>query len=305
MEVKLNLSCRVLFFVAIVFIAGLGPPQTSSAADPLNIYVVNYPLKYFTERIGGEHVRVTFPAPPDVDPAYWVPDIDTITDYQKADLIILNGATYAKWTGKTSLPRARLVNTSRKFQDRYITIAGSVTHSHGPGGEHAHGEIAFTTWLDFRLAAKQAEAIGEALVRKAPQHRDAFMKNLASLQDELKAFDSAARTIVGRNPASAIVVSHPVYDYLARAYGMNIKSLHWEPDEFPNQTQWMELEKLLKKHPSEWILWEGPPDQKIVSELKARGIRSTVFEPMGNVPEDGDFMKGMKQNIRNLEEIYK
>ena len=133
------------------------------AAEPLNVYVVNYPLKYFAERIGGEHVNVTFPAPADGDPAFWIPDVATITAYQNADLILLNGAGYAKWVKKVSLPRSRLVDTSRRFSEQLITSTDAVTHSHGPKGEHAHEALAFTTWLDFALAARQAEAIAVAL----------------------------------------------------------------------------------------------------------------------------------------------
>jgi len=270
----------------------------------VNVFVVNYPLKYFTERIGGEQVRVTFPAPLDVDPAYWVPDIAAITEYQQADLIVLNGAGYAKWVEKVSLPRARTVNTSRRFKDRYIILEGAVTHSHGPKGEHAHGDVAFTTWLDFRLAARQAEATAEALSRKLPEHRETFTKNLASLQDELKALDSAARKLVGKNRDRPLVVSHPVYDYLARAYGMNIRSVHWEPDEVPDGRQWMELQEILREHAADWMLWEGAPDPETVSKLKSIGITSVVFDPCGNVPELGNFLSVMEQNIRNLEDVY-
>ena len=67
------------------------------AAEPLTVYVVNYPLRYFAERIGGELVRVVFPAPADVDPAHWSPDAETVAAYQAADLILLNGAGYARW----------------------------------------------------------------------------------------------------------------------------------------------------------------------------------------------------------------
>ena len=78
----------------------------ASAGDRLSVYTVNYPLAYFAERIGGDQVEVVFTAPPDVDPAYWVPDQKTITAYQQADLILLNGANYAKWISKVSLPRS-------------------------------------------------------------------------------------------------------------------------------------------------------------------------------------------------------
>ena len=110
--------------IAITVIALATFPSFSSADDnpsgKLTIYTVNYPLKYFAERIAGEHAKVVFPAPKDIDPAYWMPDRKIISDYQKADLILLNGAHYAKWTEKVSLPRSKMVDTSRKFKNRYI-----------------------------------------------------------------------------------------------------------------------------------------------------------------------------------------
>ena len=64
---------------------------------PPRVYTVNYPLAYFAERIAGGSVKVVFPVPPDVDPAIWSPDAETIADYQQADLVLLNGAGYAGW----------------------------------------------------------------------------------------------------------------------------------------------------------------------------------------------------------------
>ena len=58
----------------------------AQAADKLTIYTVNYPLAYFAERIGSEQVEVVFPAPADVDPAFWMPDKATIAAYQQAYL---------------------------------------------------------------------------------------------------------------------------------------------------------------------------------------------------------------------------
>ena len=90
------------------------------AAEPLDVYTVNYPLAYFAERIGGDRVRVSFPAPAEVDPAFWRPNADTIRRYQQADLVLLNGAGYARWVAHVSLPRRRSVDTSRAFRERWI-----------------------------------------------------------------------------------------------------------------------------------------------------------------------------------------
>ena len=55
---------------------------------PLIVYTVNYPLRYFAERIGGRLVDVRFPAPSHLDPALWIPDVETVSAYQGADLFL-------------------------------------------------------------------------------------------------------------------------------------------------------------------------------------------------------------------------
>ena len=272
----------------------------SNSAGKLTVYVVNYPLQYFADRIGGEHVNVVFPAPADVDPAYWMPDMPTIAAYQQADLILLNGAGYARWVNRVTLPRFRMANTSAGFKDRYIETAEILTHSHGSEGKHAHESLAFTTWIDFNLAARQAKAIAEALSRKKPDLRDIFQKNYAALEQDLMALDRTLKQMVSKDRARPLVVSHPVYDYFARRYALNIKSVHWEPDEIPTNEQMMTLNRILKEHPAKWMVWEGEPMKETVERLLSIGVNSLVFNPCGNTPDQGDFLSVMRQNVDNL-----
>lgn len=139
----------------------------AAAQDTPRIAVVNYPLAYFAERLGGEGVEVLFPVPDGTDPAFWRPGIADIAAIQGADLIALNGAGFAQWTTKASLPRSRLVDTSAEFSDAYIKTE-TVTHSHGDDGEHSHTGTATYIWLDFELAASQAEALSAAMARRVP-----------------------------------------------------------------------------------------------------------------------------------------
>jgi len=278
--------------------------QKSPAAGPITIYVVNYPLQYFAERIGGDQVKVVFPAPAGVDPAYWQPNLADISAYQKADLILLNGAGYAKWVRKVSLPRSKMVNTSRQFKDRYITRKEVMTHSHGAEGKHAHEALAFTTWLDLELAASQAEAITLAICRKRPELKEVFQRNYESLKEDLLALDRKIQAIVSQEPSIPLIASHPVYDYFARRYGLNMVSVHWEPDETPTPKQWRGLKRIRKTHPAEWMIWEGEPMKATVEYLESIGIRTRVFDPCGNVPEKGDFLTRMRQNVENLLAIW-
>lgn len=302
MKIRRMLTMAVLTLV----LAAPGASFTAAAAGgKLAVYTVNYPLQYFAGRIGVDHVEVFFPAPQDEDPAYWNPDTETVTAYQAADLILLNGAGYAKWVKKVSLPRAKMVDTSRGFEDRFITSEEIATHTHGPEGKHAHESLAFTTWLDFDLAAEQARAITRAFGRKMPSKKDVFDRNYAALEKELAGLDERIRDMAAANSSQALIASHPVYQYLARRYGLNVRSVHWEPDEAPGLEQWSALRALLKEHPAQWMIWEGEPGPKVVAELEKIGVKSLVFDPAGNVPVGGDFLAVMEKNIANLERAFR
>lgn len=301
-------SSKVLCTAVVVpALLSLPAPFSCLAAQDggnLTIYTVNYPLAYFAERIAGENAEVVFPAPADVDPAFWVPDKKTIAEYQKADLIIMNGATYEKWMDKATLPQFRLVNTSAAFKEDYIKTVEGVTHSHGPDGEHSHSGTAFTTWLDFSQAARQARAIMDALVRRLPDEKKTFEQNFKALEEDLMALDEDISKIVSKAPDRPVIASHPIYQYFARRYGLNLESVMWEPGEFPADEQWDELEVGLRAHPARWMLWEGEPLEKSAKQLASMGVRSTVFAPCMNRPEDGDFLSIMKQNVENLRRVY-
>lgn len=286
-----------------LFLMGLLPlllAASALATSRPTIYTVNYPLAYFAERIGGDLVEVVFPAPADVDPAFWKPDGAIIEAYQKADLILLNGADYAKWTHKVSLPLLRAVNTSRSFRTDYLSIDTEVTHSHGPGGDHSHTGTAFTTWLDLSLAARQAEEIFKALARKLPDHEAEIERNFQALEADLLNLDKQLRSLTISQPDLPLFGSHPIYQYFARGYNLNIRMVMWEPDEDPGEQQWRELQTMIEEHQARWMLWEGPPRPESIDRLKEMGINSLVFSPCFNRPEQGNFLTVMQHNIDNL-----
>ena len=272
----------------------------SAASGPLSVYVVNYPLQYFAERIGGPHIRVTFPAPPEGDPAFWEPGVEQIAAYQQADLILLNGASYAKWVQRVSLPESRLVDTSVAFADRYILLEAQATHSHGAAGEHQHGEVAFTTWLDPQQAIRQAAAIHDALVRLRPEAEAIFQQRLASLQQDLQALDEQFAVAFDSYKGQPLLFSHRVYQYLIRRYAIEGYELHWEPDRMPNADEWRAFDRLLEEFPARWVVWEDEPSPDMVAALDQRGVAALVFEPVANKPTDGDYLSIMQENLARL-----
>lgn len=268
------------------------------------VYVVNYPLQYFAGRISGDAVEVVFPAPADVDPAEWMPDRKTIKAYQSADLILLNGASYAKWLDKVSLPESKLVDTSAAFRGQLMKIEEAVTHSHGKEGEHSHVGTASHTWLNPRFAVLQAEAIRDALSKKLPEQAAAFAANFQALKRDLMALDAELDAIVKQDRDRPVLFSHPVYQYFQQRFAVNSRSLHWEPEEFPGDEEWKKLAELRKGKAFNVVIWEAPPAERTEAQLKSLGVASQVFQQCSNKPVTGDFLTAMNQNAEALRAVY-
>lgn len=271
--------------------SGSGKPQ---------VYVSNYPLKYFAERLGGDAINVHFPAEGDGDPAFWKPGDADIENLQNADLILLNGATYEKWLDHVSLPGSIQVDTSMDLAAWFIEIPVAGTHSHGKDGEHSHSGTAFTTWLDFTQAQTQASAVMTAI--KELPGVDANREDKL-LQADLQALDLSMAEVAKSIGDRSLVASHPVYEYLARHYGLAIESVLWEPETVPDEEAMATLQQLLAKHPAKWMIWEGEPAPESVAKLEAIGVKSVVFDPCGNAPDEGGWLSVMKKNIENLKAI--
>ncbi len=301
---------RAAALVIVLALAGCAPDDGSGAAPgepdsapPLSGFTVNYPLQSFAQSLGRDRESVVFPAPADIDPAFWRPVPDTIVAYQQADLILLHGAGYARWTASASLPAAHMVDTSVGIRDRLIPIEDAVTHGHGPAGEHSHQGYAFTTWLDPGLAIEHARAILEAFVEARPPDESFFRAGFASLEADLVELDRQLDAWARGVADTPVIFSHPVYQYLIRRYGLNAVSLHWEPHAMPDESQWRRLESLIHDRGGRWMIWEDRPLQAIAERLRSSGSESVVLATSANRPHEGDYLAAMQRGITALQRI--
>ncbi|APE44027.1 hypothetical protein BOO69_11865 [Sulfitobacter alexandrii] len=271
----------------------------AAAQEKPVVAAVNYPLAWMAERLGGSAVDVMFPVPRGSDPSYWRPGLSDIAAIQQADVIALNGAGFAGWTTRASLPRSRLVDTSAGFSDAYIATE-SVTHSHGADGEHSHTGTASYTWLDFAQAARQAEALAEAMQRRIPAVSDSVAEALPKLVDDLEALDAEARDSLVALQGTTILATHPRYQYLARAYGLEIEALEWEAGAMPDDDQWQALVSRVEGTGATLLIWEAAPPDAAVARAAALGLRSVVVAPLATRPAEGDFLSVMRAQLSDL-----
>ena len=301
-----------LCFTGLCFTGcGRGTPDRSSAPSSSpdsaqrspQVLVVNYPLFFFAAWIAGDAAEVIFPAPENVDPDYWRPSSEVIEQYQQADLILVNGASFGRWLNRVSLPESRMTNTSASFREQYIMLPDAVVHQHGPEGEHAHEGLASHTWLGPELARQQAVAVRDALVELVPDRAEFFQQQWQALDRDLGELEDQFRQLGDAYSTQPLYASHPLYDYLARFCGWRLKNYHWEPDETPTDRQWERFAEQHPEHGARIMIWEATPtpetEQRLLEEFQ---VVSVPFDTLANRPAEGDYVTVMQANLARLKQ---
>lgn len=275
------------------------PSEAGSGA----IVAVNRPLETFATRLADGLVPVENPVPIGEDPQDWMPDAAAVARVQQAPLILLQGAGAGPWGDAITLPARRSVDTTANARSRFPPGLAGVRHSHGGGAEHVHGATAAQAWLDLGIARLQARAVRDALVGLRPESEPAIDARWRELDAELAALHEAYREAL--RDAPPLLASHPVYPFLANAYGLEIGSVHWEPEDEPDEAAFAELAALRDASGATLMLWEGEPTPATRARLESMGVRIVVFEPGGASDGERDFVESMRENLDRLRDALR
>ena len=268
---------------ALVAVFCVAFASAATSQERPRVVTVNYALQYLAERIVEDAADVLFPVPADVDPSFWRPSISDISMIQSADVILLNGAGFATWVDRVSLPRSKVVDTSVHIQGDFI-VTESITHSHGDGGEHSHEGLASYTWLDPTLALAQARRIGSAFPAYDLMPPNVAMGRGVQLSRELEALDAEISATLAGLDGVAIIATHPRYQYFARRYNLAITALDWDAGAAPTPAQLDALAAEVAETGATILIWEAAPPEAAKSAVAALGLANVVFPPMAHAP---------------------
>ncbi len=279
--------------------------EENGSTGPLTVMTTFYPTQYFAQRIAGDLAEVTCPIPEDADPIFWMPDATTIQRYQKADLIVLNGAGFEKWIEVVSLPQSAVTDTAKNLTEAFISYENAAVHQHGPEGEHTHEGIDGHTWLDPNNAKAQSRAILEALLTKLPGHQKQLNEAYQSLADELDQLDADFKAL----KLPPMLCSHPAYNYLARRYSWTIHNLDLDPDSPLSKEAMANMRDVLSSFPASHLLWESEPleatSKQLSNELALQSLTISPCELLSSTEQSAghDYLKVMKANLVALQAI--
>lgn len=279
-----------------------------------------YPTAYFAERIAQGTIPVRCRLPAGEDPNTWQPRSEDVQEFQRAGLVVMNGARFERWAPTAALPESRVVDASRGFQDEFI-VAEKTTHSHGAAGMHSHEGVDGHTWMDPLLAVRQARAIHKAMVQRWPQHQVALDSGLKGLEDDLNGLHTRFADIAPKLKAVRLLANHSAYAYLARRHGLRVHVIDLVPDEMPDDGAWEHIIEDMRAASSEpaggnagtvadrcIMLFEAEPLPQIQQKLGSLGVATVVFSPCESTPSAPasrtgtreDYLSLMQANIERL-----
>ncbi len=190
-----------------------------AAASRLSVFVSVVPQRYFLERIGGEHVRVSVLVKPGHSPTTYEPTPKQMTALAAADLYIRIGVPFEDaWMERiaSSNPNLMVIDARDGLPLRDMTA------HQDPGGQHPthSGRKDPHIWLSPPLALKMAAQLFDRLSELDPGHRADYEKNYRHLAADLERLDQDIRTLLANLHKRSFMVFHPAWGYFADTYGL-------------------------------------------------------------------------------------
>ncbi len=256
--------------------------------------------------------QVELITPPNEDPAHYFPNSSQITQYQKSDLIFLNGAGLESFEKKVALPKSKILYTAKSFQKEWLSDQKNKEHQHGKEGKHSHGTWDPHTWVDPILAIKQLESIYLKLQSKltVPKDQGKLAMAFQSLSNHFQQIHQKWLSSLAPKLSSRFMLcsSHPAYAYLSHRYDLKIQAFDFDPTiSIDQQNGFKELLTLSQKAKQQGkkvlMLWESEPIIDIQHQLAEQGIESFTLRTIESKPKEESYLKAVLTDLDALENL--
>jgi zinc transport system substrate-binding protein len=303
---KILITSTILIIV-ILTVAAFTFYTTPTSTDKLQVVASFYPLAFFTEQIGGEHVQVTQLVPSNTEIHSWEPSAQDITATETADIILYNGAGLDHWMEDEILPALTTTKTRLTIDTTDGLPLLHATEDEDED-EHDHGDYDPHTWISPYMAKLQAEKIYNALIQQDPDHEAYYTSNWETLKNTLEQIDANYTETLSTKQKTAIFVSHEAYGYVADRYNFTQHGvIGLSADEQPSATTIANIIDLMIQHKT-YVVYVDPVysqeyAQTLKNELETQtGQTVTILKLYLAIgPVDGN--NYLQQQLLNLEAL--
>ncbi|MGG0656597.1 metal ABC transporter solute-binding protein, Zn/Mn family [Rummeliibacillus pycnus] len=314
-----------IFLVALlaVFTTACGANKEAGTSKDnngkLKIYTTVYPLEYFAERIGGNHVEVSSIYPPGSNEHTFEPTQRDMMNIADADYFFYIGLGLE---GFVENAKKSLQNENVKFveaaanvsKDKLAVSTGhddDEDHAHATAGQHSkeNNHVDPHVWMSPIISQDLALSIKDALVKAQPNNKAEFEKNYQSLVKDLKDLDSDFKTMANKVPNKTFFVSHAAFGYIAGTYGLkqvSVSGLNSQDE--PSQKELTKIVDQAKKDHIHYILFEQNVSSNLAKVIEQDvGAKSLTLHNLSVLTNDDiknkeDYFTLMHRNIKTFEQ---
>lgn len=305
------LKKSLLIFISIILPLSLlilgceNKQKTKKNNKQLTVYTTVYPLKYFTERIGGDYVKVDTIYPPGADEHTFEPTQRDMMNLVDADLFFYVGLGLEGFVDKAK-------DTLKNEKVEMISTADHISFGDNPpinqeqDSEH-NQSIDPHVWLDPIYAQELAKSIKDSLVKKMPEQKDTFDNNYQELTKELEKLNQSFESTAKSAKYKEIVVAHAAYGYWEKRYGIKQISISGlSTTNEPSQKKLEEIVSKAKQDHIKYIIFEQNVTSKLTKIVEDEvGAKSLTLHNLSvltkeNIDNKDNYFTIMDKNIKTL-----
>lgn len=259
--------------------------------DKVQISASIYPLAFFAEQIGGDHVEVFNVLSQGGDAHDYEPSVKDRIKIENSDLFVYNGFHLEHWVDKTlesvSKEAMVIVETSQRIEPIMRET-------------HADPHI----WLDPFSSLIQAENIYNALISIDKGNKVDYDRNFEVLKNKFIALQDAYDTTLTVYKGDEVVLEHEIFSYIAERYQFKQISISGIfPEGEPSIQQLQKLIKYIKENKISSLLFSKYNSEKVVKTLvEETGIQILLIDSMEIGNEDFDYFNIMYSNLNMIKE---
>lgn len=264
-----------------------------------------YPLFDLTSKIGGERVKVINLTPYGVDPHEFEPSLRDISNTERANIFLYNGAGLDPWAEKKEKELEEkgvvVLNMSSCFD-----LLEEDDDDHDEDENHRHEEDPHI-WLDPLMMKEMVNIILNSLIEIDPHGEEYYRKNAKEAIFLFEELDQEYQDGLGNCRLNSVVISHASIGYLAERYNFEMIAISGiSPIEEPSAKKMAEITDMVKERKINHIFFETTIPSNLAEIIaKETGAEVLVFNPVASltkkeIEEEKDYFSVMRDNLTKL-----
>ena len=189
-------------------------PQTLKAAATVGM------ISDVVRQVAGDRITVTGIIGEGIDPHLYKPTRQDVVTLSTADIVFYNGLMLEGKMGDVLVKVAAggkpvyAVTEKLLEQDDYV-----ISEASGYYDPHV--------WMDVGGWIRAVDVVTEALVAFDSKHGGTYRENAEAYRRQLQKLDAYAREVIGTIPQQqrVLVTAHDAFNYLGRAYGLEVRGI--------------------------------------------------------------------------------